>query len=152
MKAAEYLMLQSDHLPAQVDVDGSGFLEFPEFCLMMYKKLSDTDSVKHSSAQIRRKRNEMKTFKIVTIGFLLAIYTTSPPPESCTYYNCLCFGKKWQRESFLSLTNRSKNCKDVNKYISLLFLFKGMGSIWKIIRLFDSRGGFPEFLKGAIMP
>ena len=30
----------------QVDVDGSGFLEFPEFCLMMYKKLSDTDVVK----------------------------------------------------------------------------------------------------------
>ena len=29
----------------QVDVDGSGFLEFPEFCLMMYKKLSDTDVV-----------------------------------------------------------------------------------------------------------
>ena len=28
----------------QVDVDGSGFLEFPEFCLMMYKKLSDTDT------------------------------------------------------------------------------------------------------------
>ena len=27
-----------------VDVDGSGFLEFPEFCLMMYKKLSDTDT------------------------------------------------------------------------------------------------------------
>ena len=28
----------------QVDVDGSGFLEFPEFCLMMYKKLQDSDS------------------------------------------------------------------------------------------------------------
>ena len=28
----------------QVDVDGSGFLEFPEFCLMMHKKLSDTDT------------------------------------------------------------------------------------------------------------
>ena len=27
----------------QVDVDGSGFLEFPEFCSLMYKKLSDTD-------------------------------------------------------------------------------------------------------------
>ena len=27
-----------------MDVDGSGFLEFPEFCLMMYKKLSDTDT------------------------------------------------------------------------------------------------------------
>ena len=27
----------------QVDVDGSGFLEFPEFCTLMYKKLSDTD-------------------------------------------------------------------------------------------------------------
>jgi len=26
-----------------VDVDGSGFLEFPEFCTLMYKKLSDTD-------------------------------------------------------------------------------------------------------------
>ena len=25
-------------------MDGSGFLEFPEFCLMMYKKLSDTDT------------------------------------------------------------------------------------------------------------
>merc|ERR1719150_1849804 len=27
-----------------VDVDGSGFLEFPECCLMMYKKLSGTDT------------------------------------------------------------------------------------------------------------
>ena len=27
----------------QVDVDGSGYLEFPEFCTLMYKKLSDTD-------------------------------------------------------------------------------------------------------------
>ena len=24
-------------------MDGSGFLEFPEFCTLMYKKLSDTD-------------------------------------------------------------------------------------------------------------
>ena len=36
----------------QVDVDGSGFLEFPEFCLMMYKKLSDTDVVKKDDAMV----------------------------------------------------------------------------------------------------
>ena len=35
----------SHHLLVQVDVDNSGFLEFPEFCLMMYKKLSDADAV-----------------------------------------------------------------------------------------------------------
>ena len=28
-----------------MDVDGSGYLEFPEFCLMMHKKLCDTDTV-----------------------------------------------------------------------------------------------------------
>ena len=27
----------------QVDVDGSGYLEFPEFCMMMHKKLNDSD-------------------------------------------------------------------------------------------------------------
>ena len=31
----------------QVDVDGSGFLEFPEFALMMHKKLCDTDTVNY---------------------------------------------------------------------------------------------------------
>ena len=34
----------SKAIKTQVDVDGSGFLEFPEFCLMMHKKLSDTDT------------------------------------------------------------------------------------------------------------
>ena len=28
----------------QVDVDGSGFVEFPEFCNLMYKKISDADT------------------------------------------------------------------------------------------------------------
>ena len=27
----------------QVDVDGSGYLEFPEFCMMMHKKLNEGD-------------------------------------------------------------------------------------------------------------
>ena len=27
----------------EVDVDGSGFIEFTEFCLMMHKKLQDSD-------------------------------------------------------------------------------------------------------------
>merc|ERR1712066_373784 len=27
-----------------VDVDGSGFVEFPEFCKLMYKKISDADT------------------------------------------------------------------------------------------------------------
>lgn len=27
-----------------VDVDGSGFVEFPEFCKLMYKKISDSDT------------------------------------------------------------------------------------------------------------
>jgi calmodulin len=38
-------LLQVQDMINTVDVDGSGFLEFPEFCLMMYKKLSDTDQV-----------------------------------------------------------------------------------------------------------
>ena len=28
----------------QVDVDGSGFVEFPEFCNLMYKKVRDSDT------------------------------------------------------------------------------------------------------------
>ena len=28
----------------QVDSDGSGFVEFAEFCVMMYKKLQDQDN------------------------------------------------------------------------------------------------------------
>ena len=27
----------------EIDVEGSGFLEFPEFCLMLYKKTQDAD-------------------------------------------------------------------------------------------------------------
>ncbi len=33
----------STSLSLQVDVDGSGYLEFPEFCLMMHKKITDCD-------------------------------------------------------------------------------------------------------------
>jgi calmodulin len=37
-------LLQVQDMINTVDVDGSGFLEFPEFCLMMHKKISDTDT------------------------------------------------------------------------------------------------------------
>ena len=35
-------VLQVQDMINTVDVDGSGFLEFPEFCTLMHKKISDT--------------------------------------------------------------------------------------------------------------
>ena len=37
------ISLQVQDMINEIDVDGSGFLEFPEFCLMLYKKTQDAD-------------------------------------------------------------------------------------------------------------
>ena len=46
MKRAGFAYLKNEVIMQvfdEMDGDGSGYLEFPEFCMMMHKKLNDSD-------------------------------------------------------------------------------------------------------------
>ena len=53
----------------QVDVDGSGFVEFPEFCNLMYKKIrdSDTENELKETFRVFSKDNEGKQNRMETV-------------------------------------------------------------------------------------
>ncbi len=67
----------------EVDVDGSGYLEFPEFCMMMHKKLNDSDQ-ENELKEVFRVFGKDETGNIPFVNFINVFCTRFS-------YEC-CFG------------------------------------------------------------
>ena len=69
----------------EVDVDGSGYLEFPEFCMMMHKKLNDSDQ-ENELKEVFRVFGKDETGKATTIWIILAGLLFGTPFFVCRLY------------------------------------------------------------------
>ena len=78
----------------EVDVDGSGYLEFPEFCMMMHKKLNDSD-------QENELKEVFRVFGKDETGNL----------QFCSHYQAVRFYSKMYLNCFLNI------------YLFIFFLF-----------------------------
>ena len=69
----------------EVDVDGSGYLEFPEFCMMMHKKLIEGDQ-ENDLKEVFRVFGKDETGKIDVRVPCICGYSWQT--SDCRLYNC----------------------------------------------------------------